>query len=292
MSASVSGNADASVSAVDSHVHVWTRSTDPQPWIDPGTMAAIDRDFGAAEVRAMLQRTGASQAVLVQASDSAAETGRLLQLAADTVEIAGVVGWLDLTADVAAQLDSLPGGLRGELVGVRHLVHLDPDERWLARTDVTLGLADLADAGLPFDLVVRWWQLPLATRTAAEHPELVFVLDHLGGVPAEREHQAAWEEGLRALAAQPNTVAKLSGISALSMASDGGTSVDAVVSAAFDAFGPERLMYGSDWPLAELAAGAEGWRRAVDDRLSSRTPDERRAVLHGTARRVYRLEAR
>lgn len=276
---------------IDAHVHLWNRATDPQPWIDPSTMQAIDRDFIASDLRSMIAETGVDRAIVVQSSNSAGETTRLLQLAADDDAVAGVVGWIDLTLDVAEQLESIPEPLRRTLVGVRHLVHIDPDENWLERDEVDRGLDALGAANLSFDLVVRWWQLESAARIAARHPDLTFVLDHLGGVPDDADHLSRWEAGLRAVAAQPNASAKLSGVSAF-IDGEAGVDLARVVDTAFDSFGPSRLMYGSDWPLSQLGAGVLAWRSYVQDALAGVTGDERDAVLGANAARLYRLDSR
>ncbi|MBP2708613.1 amidohydrolase family protein [Microbispora sp. RL4-1S] len=276
---------------LDAHVHLWNRATDPQPWIDPATMAAIDRDFAPGDLDRMLDSTGLDAAVVVQSSNSVAETRRLL--AHTSPRIAGVVGWIDLTADVAGQLDELddPEGLdpaaRRRLVGIRHLVHIDPDPDWLGRSDVGAALGHLAARGLGFDLVVRWWQLPLAATVVAARPGVRFVVDHLGGI-AECDDDAGWEAGLRALAARPNTYAKISGLAGL--VGDGDTDrLRRVADVALEAFGPERLMYGSDWPLAELSAGAVRWCEVVDKLIGELSPAERQAITSGTASAFYGL---
>ncbi|GGO32129.1 amidohydrolase family protein [Microbispora bryophytorum] len=275
------------ISSVDAHVHLWNRATDPQPWIDPVTMAAIDRDFAHGDLERMLDSTGVDVAVVVQSSNSAAETRRLLTQPGPRV--AGVVGWADLTGDVAAQLDELDAAARRRLVGIRHLVHVDPDPDWLGRPDVGAALDRLAAAGLGFDLVVRSWQLPLAATVAAAHPGVRFVVDHLGGI-AEADDDGRWEAGLRELAARPNTCAKISGLAGLVSGGDAAP-LRRVVGVALEAFGPQRLMYGSDWPLAELGCGPVAWRGAVDELIGELSPAERQAVMSGTASAFYRLDA-
>jgi L-fuconolactonase len=277
--------------AIDAHVHLWNRATDPQPWIEPATMNVIDRDFSTSDLRVMLAETAVDRAVVVQSSNSSGETTRLLRLALDDDAIAGVVGWVDLELDVNEQLERIPEPLRRTLVGVRHLVHIDPDENWLQRAEVDRGLAALGAANLSFDLVVRWWQLESAARTVARHPDLTFVLDHLGGVPDDADHLSQWEEGLRAVAAQPNAGAKLSGVSAF-IDGEAGVDLARVVDTAFDSFGPSRLMYGSDWPLSQLGAGVLAWRGYVQDALAGVTDDERDAVLGANAARLYRLDSK
>ena len=268
---------------VDAHVHLWNRATDPQPWIDPVTMAAIDRDFSSGDLRRMLDQTGAGRAVVVQAGNSLAETRRLLDDPGPG--IAGVVGWIDLTGDVGRQLDTLGADRRDRLVGLRHLVHIDPDPEWLARPDVSAALTGLGARYLSFDLVLRPWQLPLAATVARTHPGVCFVVDHLGGV-AESTADTAWEKGLRALAGYPNVHAKISGLARLVAEPD---RLRRVVGVAIEAFGPERLMYGSDWPLVHLGAGPVGWRTAVDGLIAGLSAGERDAIMSGTAISCYGL---
>ncbi|WP_241704229.1 amidohydrolase family protein [Leifsonia shinshuensis] len=273
---------------IDAHVHLWNRATDPQDWIDPMTMAAIARDFGTHDLREMLRATGMDRAIVVQASNSLGESVRLA--ASDPAVVAGLVCWVDLTGDVAAQLATIGEGARVPIVGVRHLAHIDPDPEWLLRRDVGRGLKQLEAHGSTFDFVVRDWQLGQAARVAGEHPGLRFVLDHLGGPYAEGADRPVWEAGIHGLAAHPNTVAKLSGLS--SGFRPGAWSAEAfepVVATALEAFGPGRLLYGSDWPLAELGGGAALWREAVDALLAGLSDSEREDVLGGVAAEVYSL---
>lgn len=260
---------------IDAHVHLWDRARHPQDWIEPGS--AIDRDFAAADLVRMLGATGADAAVLVQSTNSLSETADLLAIAA-TAPVVGVVGWVDLTGDVPGRLAGLDGRL---LRGVRHLAHLDPDPRWLGRDDVARGFEALAEAGLAFDLVVRAAQLPLAVEVARAHPGLHLVLDHLGNPTLDALDQ--WRHDLAALAAEPNVVAKVSG-----QAGFPAPELSWVLDTALELLGPARLMYGSDWPVAELAeGGAADWAatvRAVAEQLGR---DERAALLGGTAAVAY-----
>jgi L-fuconolactonase len=277
--------------AIDAHVHVWTRSTDPQPWIDPATMATIDRDFTMDDLVAELDAVGVSAAVVVQSSNSISETRRLLAAAGDRV--VGVVGWLDLAADVGNQLACIPDRHRTKLVGVRHLAHTDRDPEWLRRTDVRSGLAALGRAGLCFDLVLRWHQLPLAEAIAGDLPDVRFVLDHLGNPPLGEPDLLLWERSLRALATLPNTSAKLSGIAAVFGRPDWTNDMcRGAIEIALDAFGPERLMYGSDWPVVELVGGSARWQQAVAAVVADLSPDEQRAIYGATAANVYGVTIR
>lgn len=273
---------------VDAHVHLWNRSTDPQDWIDPATMAVIDRDFGTDELEAMLRSTGMERAVVVQASNSLEESARLARL--DPATVAGLVAWVDLRGDVPEQLARIRDGATVPVVGVRHLVHIDPDPEWLGHEAVGRGLRALGAAGLPFDLVVRDWQLRHTKSVVSQHPHVRFVLDHLGGALAPDSEPARWERGLRALASHPNVVVKLSGVaSALTPDVTPDDDLTRTVETVFDAFGVERVLYGSDWPLAELTAGAAAWREAVDDMLSAFDATGIDRVLGGNAAEVYSL---
>lgn len=274
------------IERIDAHVHLWNRATDPQDWIDPETMGAISRDFGTTDLQALLAATGMDRAIVVQASNSLGESMRLA--ASDPAIVAGFVCWVDLTGDVAGQLAAIDGHATVPIVGVRHLAHIDPDPEWLLRPDVGRGLEQLAARGLTFDFVVRDWQLGQAARVASEHPGVRFVLDHLGGPFADDADRSVWEAGLRALAARPNCVAKLSGLS--SGFRPGAWSPETfapVVATALEAFGPGRLAYGSDWPLAELGGGAPSWREAVDTLLAGLSDREREDVLGGVAAAAY-----
>lgn len=270
---------------VDAHTHVWNRATDPQPWIDPVTMSAIDRDFSLADLARELDGVGAARAVVVQSINTAAETARLLDAANECV--AGVVGWLDLTGDVDAQLDGIASGA---LVGVRHLVHIDPDPMWLARADARRGIAAIGRAGLTFDVVARCEQLPVVTDTAGVLPDVRIVLDHLGNPPYAADARRRWEHDLRAFAGLPNTVAKLSGVvTALGQPEWTLAMCREVFDVALDCFGPDRLMYGSDWPVVELDGGMARWHAAAGELVSALSPAERAAIAGGTATAVYGL---
>ena len=156
---------------VDSHLHVWERAIHPQPWIDRRTMSAIDRDYPLATASDTLVGHGVEGCVVIQCVNRLDETVDLLAAAGEVPAVRGVVGWVDLTADVPAQLAALragPGGHR--LVGIRHVTFEEDDERWLARPDVGAGLAALGESGLTYDLLVRSDQLRLATDVARRHP--------------------------------------------------------------------------------------------------------------------------
>jgi L-fuconolactonase len=308
-------------SIVDAHTHVWNRSRHPQHWIDPVAMAVIDRDFAIDDLTEALERHRdvVARAVIVQASNSTSETTDILTATqadrggtggrdadsddtdsddADSDDpdggeptvVAGVVGWVDLTEpDVASAVESLrrlPGG--NTLVGIRHLAHMEQDPTWLTRPDVSRGLGELGRIGLSFDLVLHPWQLAIAHEVVRSHPETRFVLDHLGKPPIASGDLTDWERALRGLSTAPNVVAKLSGLT-IEASWDSWTpqQLDRVLDIALSAFGPQRLMFGSDWPLVELAGGYRSWLDAYLAWTNALSTDEQRQIDALTASTTY-----
>ncbi|MFE7209535.1 amidohydrolase family protein [Streptomyces sp. NPDC001698] len=277
---------------VDAHHHVWDLTVRDQDWIRGDELRPLRRNFTVEDLQPQARAAEVDRTVLVQTVTVPEETPELLALADAHDLIAGVVGWVDLTRpDIAAELArlrDLPGGRH--LKGVRHQVQAEPDPRWLLRPDVRRGLVAVSDAGLVHDLVVVPRQLPACVESAAGHPGLTFVLDHLGKPPIASGERESWATAVRALAALPNTVCKLSGLV---------TEADPVTwttadlrpyaDVVLDAFGPDRLMYGSDWPVCTLAAGYAEVLAAARELTSELSAAERAAVFEGTATRVYGL---
>jgi L-fuconolactonase len=275
---------------VDAHHHVWDLSVRDQDWI--GQDSPLRRDFTVADLAPEARAAGVDRTVLVQTITVPEETPEFLRLAAEHELIAGVVGWTDLTrpgvAEELARLRGLPGG--AHLKGIRHQVQGEPDPGWLLRPDVRRGLAAVADAGLVYDLVVLPHQLPACAEAAASLPHLTFVLDHLGKPPIATGEREPWASGRRARAARPNTVAKLSG---LVTEADHATwttgDLRPYADTALDAFGPDRLMFGSDWPVCTLAAAYGRVLETAEELTAGLSAAERTALYEGTARRVYDL---
>jgi len=257
-------------------------------------LAPLRRNFPLDDYRRLADGYGVTASIVVQTVTVPAETPELLAMAAVSDLIAGVVGWTDLTApDIAdhiAALGESPGG--GKLVGLRHQVQAEPDPDWLTRPDVLRGLAAVARAGLVYDLVITAGQLGQATRAAAALPDLRFVLDHLGKPPIASGRTEPWKADLRRLAALPNTVAKLSGLVTEADWHDWTVAdLRPYAEIALDAFEPDRLMFGSDWPVSTLAATYFDVLAAARDLTAELSPAERKAVFSGTAISVYALSA-
>lgn len=272
---------------VDAHHHVWDLSVRDQDWIDEHS--PIRRDFTVTDLETEARAAGVDRTVLVQTITVAEETPEFLALAAEHALIAGVVGWTDLTspgvADELARLRELPGGRY--LKGIRHQVQGEPDPEWLLRPDVRRGLTAVADAGLVYDLVVLPHQLPVCAKAAASLPELTFVLDHLGKPSIASGAFEPWASDVRTLAVLPNTVCKLSGM--VTEADPDSWTVDDLspyAETVLDAFGPDRLMFGSDWPVCTLAAT---YGEVLDAAHQLTDAQDRIQIFETTAVRVYDL---
>jgi L-fuconolactonase len=278
---------------VDAHHHLWDPGRRAYPWMDE-SVAAIRRPFGIEDLEAAAGPQGFGQTIVVQAVSSVEETEELLAVAAASDRVAGVVGWVDLAGpEVAATLDALRARPGGEaLVGVRHQVHDEPDPDWLLRDQVTDGLAAVAAAGLVYDLLVRERELPAARAVAERLPELTLVLDHLAKPRIRQGATEPWAGELAALARHPNVACKVSGL-VTEADWNAWTPAQLVpyVRHAAEAFGPERLLFGSDWPVCLLAAGYAEVVAATEEALdrSGVGPAGRDTVFGANARRLYRL---
>ncbi len=276
------------VPVIDAHHHVWDPAVRAQPWLDSADeLAPLRRPFAVTDLTPLAAAAGVTATVVVQTVAEPAETPELLALARTGSLVAAVVGWADLTrpgiGDAIAELRAAPGG--EFLAGLRHPLLSEPDPGWLARPDVRRGLRALAAAGLTFDLVLQPGQLAAAVQAAAALPELIFVLDHLGNVDvtAGIAPDETWAASFGALAALPNTVCKLSGILGEAPADQ----LRPYADLALAAFGPQRLMFGSDWPVCTLRAGYRDVVARAVALTASLSPAEQAAILAGTARAVY-----
>jgi L-fuconolactonase len=285
----------AAPGAVDAHHHLWDPELRDYPWMSGPALAPIRRRYDVADLRERTVASGVARTVLVQALHSEEETRDLLVLAASSAGlVAGVVGWVDLTApDVADRLAGLRGLPGGELlVGIRHLVQDEDDPQWLGRPDVRRGLATLGQSGLRYDVVVREPQWPAALAAARALEGVPLVLDHAGKPPLAAGDLTAWRAWIADLAALPHVSVKLSGL--VTEADWQHWTVDGlrpVAEPLLDLFGASRVMLGSDWPVCELAAPYEQVWAAGLALLDGATPGERQAVTAGTATSFYGLAA-
>jgi L-fuconolactonase len=275
---------------IDSHQHFWDLSARAQPWLesDPA-LAPLRRRFSVADLAPEAKAAGVTATVVVQTVTEPGETPELLALAATEPLVGAVVGWTDLAGSAVpaelARLSSLAGG--AFLAGIRHplLTETEADPGWLERPAVRRGLAAVAAAGMCFDLVLPPSRLPAAVAAAAGVPELTFVLDHLGNVDVRAHMDPGWAAAFAALGALPNTMCKLSGI--LGEAST--AELRQYFEVALECFGPDRLMFGSDWPVCTLTASYANVVAVALELTSSLSRPEQQAILGGTASRVYRM---
>jgi L-fuconolactonase len=267
---------------IDAHHHLWDVSRGYR-WLDD--LPAINRTFTSADLRDAIAATEVRHTILVEGGRcDPAEAAELLTLARETPEIAGVVAWCDLA------VPDLPDDPL--LVGARSQIQAETDRGYLAREDVRRGLRAIADRSLTYDLVVRVDQLRACAEAAAATPSLTFVLDHLGK-PSIRDGAAglaAWRKAVTPLAELPNVYAKLSGLVTEAYWNTWRPSdLYPFVDAAIELFGPQRLMFGSDWPVCLLAASYGQVLSAISDNLATLSVAEREEILAGTAIRAYRL---
>ncbi|WP_433163630.1 amidohydrolase family protein [Kribbella sp. CA-247076] len=279
------------MSRVDAHHHVWDLSVREQSWMIGPELDPIRRSFSIDDLAPQAAAAGVTATVLVQTVGVVDETVEFLEVAAGNDLVAGVVGWVDLTAtDVADQLAGLQARPDGAyLKGIRHQVHDEPDTDWLVRPDVHHGLRAVAEAGLVYDLLTKTPHLPAAIETARSFPELTFVVDHISK-PVIGEPLDPWAADLRELAALPNVTCKLSGmVTEASWTDWKPADLQPYADVVLDAFGPDRVMFGSDWPVCLLAATYAEVVETAEALTADLTPSERTAVFADTATRTYKL---
>jgi L-fucono-1,5-lactonase len=275
---------------IDAHLHLWDLRRSAYSWITP-ELGPLHTTITAERAESELTAVGVGRAVLVQAEDSVTDTEFMLEVAREHRWVAGVVGWvqLDDPAAAAAQLDRF--AVDPAFRGVRHLVHDDPRDDFLALPAVRASLGLLAERGLPFDVPDAWPRHLAATaELAGALPGLTVVLDHLGKPPHGKPGFPDWREAFAAVAAHPNTVAKVSGLQVRGEPFTA-AGIRPAWEVALELFGPDRLLWGSDWPMTLLTAGYAGTWAVVSELLGELTDDEQGKILEGTARRVYRLTA-
>ncbi len=274
---------------IDAHQHFWHYSAAEYDWIDD-SMAALRRDFLPEDLLPLLATAGIGGTVAVQARQSVAETEWLLAFAAAFPQVRGVVGWMPL-AERGAEIGRLLDRFAAEpaFKGVRHVLQAEADS-YLDLPGFNAALAQVADRGLTYDLLVFAHQLPAVLAWVDRHPRLPIVLDHIAKPVVQGAPPADWRAWIRDLAKRQNVACKFSG---LVTEGPGRSWNAALLQPYFDevlsAFGPERLMYGSDWPVCLVASDYLRWHAFVRDCTAPLAPAERDAILGGTATRFYRL---
>ena len=280
------------MTTVDAHHHLWDPARATYPFLTD-ELAVIRRRFGPDDLAPLLEANGIDRTIVVQARGDVAETRELLATAAATAFIGGVIGWVDLTdpgvPDSIAELRAGPGGAR--LVGIRHQVHDEADAAWLARPDVRRGIRAVGTAGLAYDLLIRPREMPVALATVRALPDVRFVIDHLAKPPIAAGIVRPWADLLLPFGATPNTWCKVSGlVTEADWVSGRPEDLVPFVAQALETFGPERLMFGSDWPVCLLATSYERVVKSANIALGGLDDADRALVFGATAASVYRLD--
>jgi len=275
---------------IDAHHHFWDPARAKYPWMTEA-LAPIRRRFGPEDLRPLLAANGVDRTILVQTRSSLDETREFLATAAQHDFIAGVVGWVDLTADVAKQLTSLrarPGGTK--LVGIRHQVHDEADAEWLARKDVRRGITAVGKAGLTYDILVRARELPAALAMVRALPDMRFVIDHIAKPPIASGAIDEWATRLKPLGALPNVFCKLSGmVTEADWKKWRVAQLAPYVRRVLEWFGPGRCVFGSDWPVCLVAASYAQVIDACRTAIGTVSSSERERIFGANAAELYGL---
>ncbi len=276
---------------IDAHHHLWHYAPADFPWIS-ARMQQLKQDFTLAQLEPLAAAHHVAGTIAVQARQTLEETRWLLDLAHRSTLIRGVVGWVPLIdPQVEHELEELAQDTA--LVGIRHILHDEPDPDYMLRPAFNRGLEALTRHDLRYDLLIFPQHLSLAIELVDRHRSQQFILDHLAKPAIAHASLSAWARHLKRLAERPNVACKVSG---LVTEADWQHWTLADLQPCFDialeAFGPERLMYGSDWPVLNLAADYSRWQRTVSALLAPLSQDEARAIARGTAERIYGLAGR
>lgn len=272
---------------IDAHQHFWRIDRGDYSWMDD-SVAAIRRDILPPDLEPLAQAGGIEGTIAVQAAPTLAETEYLLSLSDQSPLIRGVVGWLDLTGDVPAQIARLS---HPRLKGIRPMLQDISETEWILRPDVIARLRQVAAADLRMDALITPRHLRAIDQLARAVPELPIIVDHCAKPVFEgTDPGAEWRRGIAALATHPQVSCKLSGLANEFGAGWSGETLRPVFDHVLDCFGPERLMWGSDWPVLELAGDYPGWLEVAQNLAADLSDTDRAALFAGTAIRIYDLK--
>lgn len=272
---------------IDAHVHLWKIARGDYDWMTPD-LGVLYRDYSVADLVPLLDGADMQQVVLVQAAATEAETDFLLEIASGSDRVAGVVGWVDLAAPTAAaslrRLAASPW-----LKGVRPMVQFIPDVDWILRNDLAAGWDTVAELGLALDCLVTPVHLRQLHRLLTSRPQLRAVIDHAAKPAIAKREFDEWAALMTQLARDTSAVCKVSGL-----VTEAGSpwSVDELrpyVNHLIEQFGPRRLLFGSDWPVLNLAADYGTWMRTAESLLEGLSAPEQAAIFGGNAVAAYRL---
>jgi L-fuconolactonase len=270
---------------IDAHQHFWQLARGDYGWLTPA-LGPIHRDFAPADLAPVLKRHGITRTILVQAAPTIAETEFLLATAAAEPFIAGVVGWVDFTApDAPGAMERLAENQL--LVGLRPMVQDIADPNWLLRSDLAPAISTMIDLGLVFDALVKPRHLPQLLRFIERFPALSIVVDHGGKPDIASGKKDPWRSDLAAVARHAGVTCKLSGLLTEAGPLPDDQAVIGAVHDLLEIFGPERLLWGSDWPVVKLAGDYDHWRKVSLAALAGVSPDLKARILGHNAAELY-----
>jgi L-fuconolactonase len=273
---------------VDAHQHFWLLSRGDYGWLTPD-LEVLYRDFEPADLVPLMEGAGVERTVVVQAAPTVAETEFLLGLADATEWIAGVVGWIEMASSDAAEiLDTLAA--HRAFRGIRPMIQDIPDPDWMLGESLRPAFEALERRGLVFDALVKPVHLPRLLQLLERHPALEVVVDHGAKPDIAGAGFESWARDIRRIAGETAACCKLSGLVTEAASDWDDDALRPYVDHLLACFGPERLLWGSDWPVVELAGGYAAWRAASLRLLAGLTADERAAILGGNASRLYQLD--
>ncbi|HXC57649.1 MAG TPA: amidohydrolase family protein [Rhizomicrobium sp.] len=271
---------------IDAHQHFWRIDRGDYGWLTAKDHKAIARDFLPADLAPLLQAAKIDKTVLVQAAPSDAETAFLLELAAATPFVAGVVGWTDFAAsDAAARIARLCASPK--LLGLRPMVQDLEDDEWLLRPDLARAFAAMQRGDLCFDALVKPRHLPALAEFLERHPDLPVVIDHAAKPDIAHSGLDLWASYIRHIAKSSNALCKLSGLAAEAGTGWSAATLKLYVDVLLESFGPSRLMWGSDWPVLNEAGDYAGWLAACETLTKHLSPSDCEAIFGGTAAKFY-----
>jgi L-fuconolactonase len=273
---------------IDAHQHFWRLARGDYGWLT-AELEPIYRDHEPADLAPLLKAAGVERTVLVQAAPSDAETDFLLRLAETTDFVAGVVGWVDFEApDAAHRIAALAA--REKLVGLRPMIQDIPDPRWMLNEAIEPAIEAIADEGLTFDALIKPIHLPILHEFAGRHPGLDIVIDHAAKPDIAGGALTDWARDIRALAAETRLVCKLSGLVTEAAPGWSAETLQPYVDVLLEAFGADRLMWGSDWPVLNRNGSYAAWTATAETLLASLSETERDAIFGGAAGVFYGLD--
>jgi L-fuconolactonase len=271
---------------VDAHQHFWKVSRGDYGWLTPEAFPILYRDYLPQDLAPDLATAAIDRTILVQGAQTIAETEFLLDVAAATPFVAGVVGWTDLAApDAPEQIERLAAP--GRLVGLRPMLQDLADDAWILHADLAPAIRAMQRLGLRFDALVHPRHLPNLRRFIERFPALPVVIDHGAKPDIARGEIDVWARDMRTIAASGPVVCKLSGLATEAGPDWTAATLQPYVEVLLEVFGPDRLMWGSDWPVLNVAGSYAGWLEAAGSLTAHLSADERDAVFGGTAVRFY-----